>query len=103
MKNSFTTKTAKLRATIIDSNKISSKKIILNGKELQHTDTSELERNIDSLTHDLSVLNDRVTNNQSEHNSDIENLEEQIKLLEIKSPKISNVTFTFGDIRNGNV
>ena len=103
MKNSFTTKTAKLKATIIDSNKISSKKIILNGKELQHTDTSELERNIDSLTHDLSVLNDRVTNNQSEHNSDIENLEEQIKLLEIKSPKISNVTFTFGDIRNGNV
>lgn len=103
MKNSFTTKTAKLRATIIDSNKISSKKIILNGKELQYTDTSELERNIDSLTHDLSVLNDRVTNNQSEHNSDIENLEEQIKLLEIKSPKISNVTFTFGDIKNGNV
>ena len=70
MKGLFTTKTAALKATIIDSSKIEAKKIILDGQNLK-----------DSL----------------------DNLEQIITELEIKRPKISNVSFKFGEIKNGSI
>lgn len=63
MKGLFTTRTAALKATIIDSSKIYAKNVILNGENIKDK---------------------------------FDNLEQIIRELEIKRPKISNVSFTFG-------
>ena len=70
MKGLFTTRTAALKATIIDSSKIYAKNVILNGENLKDK---------------------------------FDNLEQIIRELEIKRPKISNVSFTFGEIKNGSI
>ena len=70
MKGLFTTRTAALKATIIDGSKIYAKNVILNGENIKDK---------------------------------FDNLEQIIRELEIKRPKISNVSFTFGEIKNGSI